>query len=370
MVCSCSRHVRGRQFYSLTQRIFDRAGGCNTKCGPPVLKCIRTYCGQRNSSSGSSDYIHKLKRKEIRGLPIVHHDKYVSQLELKHRFAMRKFHGVLRYLRTDGIISMSQVVEPEKITPEMASLVHDGDYIQRFFSGQTTAHEQKITGFPWSEGLVDRCRYETGGTLLAAQLSLSRGLACSTGGGTHHAYPGHGSGYCLINDMAVAASTLLHWDTVDRVLIVDLDVHQGDGTALIFEEDNRVFTFSMHCQNNFPARKQNSDLDIGLSVGTEDKEYLMILEGHLSWIVDTFRPDLVLYDAGVDPHVKDGLGKLCLTDQGLFNRDHYVLELMAKRGVPCATVIGGGYSWDLNALYQRHTIVHRAASKVWRDRGL
>ncbi|KAL8579941.1 hypothetical protein ACOMHN_060242 [Nucella lapillus] len=324
----------------------------------------------KDSSSTMADYVSKVKRKEFKGLPIVHHDKYVSQLPLNHRFAMRKFHGVLRFLRKDGVISMTQVVAPEKISAEMTGLAHDMDYVQRFFSGQTSPKEQKMTGFSWTECLVDRCRYETGGTLLAAQLALHHGLACSTGGGTHHAYPGYGSGYCLINDMAVAAASLLHACTVRKVLIIDLDVHQGDGTALIFEGDNTVFTFSLHCQDNFPFNKQHSDLDIGLSSGIEDKEYLDLLEGHLPWIVDTFRPDLVLYDAGVDPHVKDELGKLCLTDQGLFERDRYVLDLMVRRGVPCATVIGGGYSRDLNALSRRHTIVHRAATKVWRDHRL
>eukprot|EP00916_Digyalum_oweni_P015538 GHVL01025498.1.p1 GENE.GHVL01025498.1~~GHVL01025498.1.p1 ORF type:complete len:171 (+),score=3.80 GHVL01025498.1:232-744(+) len=170
--------------------------------------------------------------------------------------------------------------------------------------------------------------------------------------------------------MAVAAAALLHSNTVQRVLIVDLDVHQGDGTALIFDEDNRVFTFSMHCQNNFPSKKQTSDLDIGLSVGTEDCEYMQLLEGHLPWIVDTFRPDLVLYDAGVDPHARDELGRLRLTDQGLFDRDYYVLKLMASRGVPCATVIGGGYCRNLDELSLRHTLVHRAATKVWNEQAL
>ncbi|KAK7476730.1 hypothetical protein BaRGS_00032023, partial [Batillaria attramentaria] len=308
-----------------------------------------------------------VKRRECKGVPIVHHDKYVSELPLKHRFAMRKFHGVLRFLRTDGVISMKQVVEPEQVPASIAGLIHTPDYVEKFFTGNISPDEQRMTGFPWSEGLVRRCRYETGGTILAARLALERGLACSTGGGTHHAYADKGSGYCLLNDMAVTAASLLDDGTVQRVLIVDLDVHQGDGTAHMFRSNTQVFTFSIHCQQNFPFNKQASDLDIGLHAGCQDKEYLAQLEEHLPWVVDSFRPDLVLYDAGVDPHVKDELGKLDLTDQGLFDRDLYVLRHMASRGIPCATVIGGGYSRDLNALSCRHTIVHRAASKGKHD---
>lgn len=313
------------------------------------------------------NFIQKVKRWECSGLPIVHHHKYVSELPLNHRFAMRKFHGVMRYLRTDGVISVKQIVEPEQVSAESAGLVHSADYVEKFFSGKTSPDEQRMTGFPWSEGLVRRCRYETGGTILAARLALEHGLACSTGGGTHHALPDKGSGYCLLNDMAVTAAALLADGTVQRVLIIDLDVHQGDGTAVMFQSDQRVFTFSMHCQQNFPFSKQSSDLDIGLNAGCQDKEYMSHLDEHLPWIVDTFRPDLVLYDAGVDPHVKDELGKLELTDQGLFDRDFYVLKHLITRGIPCATVIGGGYSRDLQVLSCRHTIVHRAASKVWKE---
>lgn len=318
----------------------------------------------KRGTDEDTDFTRKVKRCECRGLPIVHHDKYVSELPLNHRFAMRKFHGVLRFLRIDDVISMKQIVEPEQVSASVAGLVHKTGYVENFFTGKIPSDEQRMTGFPWSEGLVMRCRYETGGTILAARLALEHGLACSTGGGTHHAFPDRGSGYCLLNDMAVAAASLIHDGTVQRVLIVDLDVHQGDGTALMFQTNKQVFTFSMHCQQNFPFKKQMSDLDIGLNVGCQDKEYLSHLEEHLPWIVDSFHPDLVLYDAGVDPHGKDELGKLELTDQGLFDRDFYVLRHLITRGIPCATVIGGGYSRDLNALSCRHTIVHRAASKA------
>ncbi|XP_033743518.1 uncharacterized protein SYNPCC7002_A1628-like isoform X2 [Pecten maximus] len=311
------------------------------------------------------DFIHKIKRSEITGLPIVHHHGYVSDLPIKHRFAMRKFHGVMRYLRKDNVISAKQVVEPEWIDKSDIGTVHTQDYVHRFLNGLTTKQEQQITGFEWNAGLVSRCRYEAGGTLLAAKLALERGVACSTGGGTHHAFPGYGSGYCLINDLAITAATLIRDKMVDKVLIVDLDVHQGDGTAAIFQHNDDVFTFSMHCGKNFPHRKQLSDLDVDLDPGTKDEEFLESLSTHIPWVINSFRPDLILFDAGVDPHIKDELGKLNLSDQGLFDRDSFVINAAFDLGIPIATVIGGGYQRDLDVLSRRHTIVHRAAMKVW-----
>ncbi|ELT95017.1 hypothetical protein CAPTEDRAFT_228874 [Capitella teleta] len=298
-------------------------------------------------------------------LPIIHHHDYVSTLPRKHRFAMRKFHGVLEYLKRDQVITMKQVHSPDEVSHETAALVHSEEYIHKFFHGLTDAKEQRRTGFVWDEGLARRCRLEAGGTLLSTQLARERGLACNTGGGTHHAFRDYGSGFCLINDMAIAAKYALKAGIVERVLIVDLDVHQGDGTAKILENEECIFTFSMHSAKNFPFEKQKSDLDIALEDGLGDHEYLSILHDHLPSILQSFRPDMVIYDAGVDPHVKDELGKLNLTDQGLFDRDYYVMNECIRRGIPCATVIGGGYSRDLEALSLRHTIVHRAATKLW-----
>lgn len=309
----------------------------------------------------------KVTKYESKGLPIVHHYKYVSELPVGHRFAMKKFHGILRYLRQDNVISMKQVVEPCPLDREKMSGVHTTDYLKRFFNGLTSDYEQRRTGFKWTPGLVERCQYETGGTLLAAQIALQKGLACSTGGGTHHAFPSYGSGFCLVNDLAIAASQLKEQRLAKKILIVDLDVHQGDGTAFIFQNDLDVFTLSMHCQNNFPLTKQKSDLDIELENFIEDSEYLAILKEHLPHVLNTFRPEFVFYDAGVDPHVNDELGYLNLSDQGLFDRDYYVLKLLASHGIPCATVVGGGYSTNREQLYIRHTIVHRAATKIWNE---
>jgi len=301
----------------------------------------------------------------IQGLPIIHSESYVCGLPPKHRFQMGKFRGVFNSLVRDKIIQpRQQVMEPSQISEELAGLAHCKEYVNRFFRGDINADDQRRTGFKWTHGLCSRVKFECGGTLLSAMVSLERGLAASTGGGTHHAGPDYGSGYCLLNDLAITSSVLLSLGLVRKVLIVDLDVHQGDGTALMFKDNPSVFTFSMHCQSNFPFRKQPSDLDIGLADHVGDEEYLATLEEVLPALLDQERPDLVLYDAGVDPHVDDDLGKLDLTDAGLYKRDHYVLSTCMGRGVPVSCVIGGGYHKDLQVLSTRHSIVHRAATKV------
>ena len=307
--------------------------------------------------------------KHIQGLPIVHTDSYVCGLPPGHRFQMGKFRGVFHSLLRDGVVQPArQVLEPSQITPELAALAHSKEYVERFLRGETTAEEQRRTGFKWSWGLASRVRWECGGTLLAALLSLERGLAASTGGGTHHAGPHYGSVFCLLNDLAITAATLIALKLAEKVLIIDLDVHQGDGTALIFQDNPQVFTFSVHCQSNFPFRKNPSDLDIGLADHVGDAEYLSVLRDRLPGLMDEVRPDVVLYDAGVDPHKDDDLGKLDLTDDGLFARDMYVMETCVSRGVPVSCVIGGGYHRDLQILSRRHSIVHRAATKVFSDR--
>jgi acetoin utilization deacetylase AcuC-like enzyme len=204
-----------------------------------------------------------------------------------------------------------------------------------------------------------------GGTILTAKLALECGLACNTAGGTHHAFPSYGSGFCIFNDLAIATRVLQELNLVRKVLIVDLDVHQGDGTACIFQNDPSVFTFSMHCEVNFPGTKQKSDLDVALPEGMEDDEYLQTLAAYLPDLLSNIQPDLVLYDAGVDPHIGDRLGKLALTNTGLFRRDMQVLSTCVAASYPVACVIGGGYAEDLKSLVYRHSLVHRAASEIY-----
>ena len=300
------------------------------------------------------------------GLPIVHHEGYEAPLPKGHRFPMTKFTRVFQHLVQDSIVQNSnQVFKPKHCSWDTLRLVHTPEYLKRLVNLSLTSKEIRRVGLPLTKEVISRCLYETGGTLLAAQLAMEYGLACSTAGGTHHAHSNFGAGFCVLNDLALTAKYFCVGKQT-KVLIIDLDVHQGDGTAEICKGLKNIYTFSMHCEKNFPVHKQPSDLDISLEPGLIGKEYLHLLRYHLPSILDSFKPSLVLYDAGVDPHIHDILGKLNLTDHDLFARDLYVLtEVCIKRKYPCATVIGGGYSNDIRQLAKRHTIVHRAANYVW-----
>jgi acetoin utilization deacetylase AcuC-like enzyme len=298
-------------------------------------------------------------------LPVVYHPDYFTPLPAGHRFPMEKFRGVFEVLLRDGVIAPGQVHTPDPAAAELIQAVHHPDYVAAYLAGTLESRAMRRIGLPWSDRLVRRTCTAVGGTLRTAELALAHGLACNTAGGTHHAFPGFGSGFCIFNDLAVAARTLLDRGTVARILIVDLDVHQGDGTAVIFREEPRVFTFSMHCRINFPFVKQQSDLDVELPEGVEDEAYLHTLDGYLPDLVQRLRPDLVLYDAGVDPHREDRLGRLRMTDDGLYRRDFRVIAACVSRGIPVACVIGGGYSEDIGRLAFRHSLLHRAASAVF-----
>lgn len=299
-------------------------------------------------------------------LPIVYHPDYVAPLPEGHRFPMAKFRLLYESLVTDGVAHLSQFCTPELPDKRLIELVHTPDYVRDYCQGTLEPKAQRRIGLPWSPALVNRTCIAVGGTLLTARLSLECGLACNTAGGTHHAFPGYGSGFCIFNDMAIAAHVLLSEHVVRKILIVDLDVHQGDGTAFIFQNEPRVFTFSMHCEINFPGTKQTSDLDVSLPEGMEDHAYLQTLADYLPGLLSQVKPDLVLYDAGVDVHLGDRLGKLALSDRGVFCRDMQVLSTCISQGYPVACVIGGGYSEDMNALVYRHSLLHRAASDVYR----
>lgn len=297
-------------------------------------------------------------------LPLVFHPDYVASLPPAHRFPMPKFGKVYEMLVKDGIATLDQFYLAPRAPREWLLLAHQPAYVDSYLEGTIDARAMRRIGFPWSAELVNRTCTALGGTCLAAQLALETGIACNCAGGTHHAFPDFGSGFCIFNDLAVAARLLQQQGLVQKVLIVDLDVHQGDGSAVIFAGDESVFTFSMHCADNFPFRKQQSDLDVELAVGTQDETYLQTLASYLPDLLSEVKPDLVLYDAGVDPHKDDKLGKLCLTDPGLYRRDHYVLENCVRRAIPVAGVIGGGYDTDHERLARRHCTLHRAASDV------
>ncbi|WP_414752748.1 histone deacetylase [Anabaena sp. CCY 9910] len=300
-------------------------------------------------------------------LPIIYHPDYVAPLPEGHRFPMAKFKKLYELLLSDDVAQTEQFYTPTLPHPELIELVHTPDYVRSYCEGKLDTKAQRRIGLPWSPALANRTCIAVGGTILTAQLALSQGLACNTAGGTHHAFPSYGSGFCIFNDIAIASRVLQQQQLVKKILIVDLDVHQGDGTAFIFQDDDSVFTFSMHCEVNFPGTKQHSDLDVPLPVGMEDDAYLQTLASYLPDLLSEIKPDLVFYDAGVDPHIGDRLGKLALSDTGLFRREMQVLTTCISAGYPVACVIGGGYADDMTSLVWRHSLLHRAASEVYRQ---
>ena len=282
---------------------------------------------------------------------------------------MAKFRLLHQQLLNQGLAVPEQIHQPLPAPRRWLELVHGRGYHQAFARGELGAAAERRIGLPATTPLVRRTWLAVGGTVLTARLALRHGLACHLAGGTHHAFPDHGSGFCIFNDCAVAARVLLEDGLVQQLMVIDLDVHQGDGTAAIFAGDPRVFTVSAHCASNFPLRKQNSDLDLPLDDGLEDDDYLRTIGDWIPNLLDEQRPDLVLYNAGVDPHQGDRLGRLCLSSMGLLNRDRLVLDACLRRRIPVATVIGGGYD-DLAPLVDRHSLVFRAAMEQARLHGL
>lgn len=297
--------------------------------------------------------------------PFVHHPAYTAETPAGHRFPMNKYQRLAEVLVEEGLVGPGGFHEPEVGGFELIAGAHSPAYVRAVFDQTLGPAESRRIGLPITPSVARRARAATAGTVLAARLALAQGLACNTAGGSHHAARDHGAGYCVFNDVAVAASALLAEGAVSRVLVVDLDVHQGDGTASIFADEPRVFTFSMHAAKNFPARKQPGDLDVDLPDGLEDDGYLARLSEVLPDLVEQVRPQLVFFNAGVDPHRDDRLGRLALSDQGLARRDALVFETCLSRGAPVAGVIGGGYGHDVSVLARRHAGLHRAAAEAW-----
>jgi acetoin utilization deacetylase AcuC-like enzyme len=282
---------------------------------------------------------------------------------------MAKFKLLHQLLLEKDLARPGQFVQPLPAPRRWIVLVHEPLYHEAFARGEITEQQQRRIGLPATTPLVQRTWLAVGGTVLTARLALARGLACHLAGGTHHAYPDHGSGFCIFNDCAVAARVLLEEGSVQQLMVIDLDVHQGDATAAIFAHEPRVFTVSAHCQSNFPLRKQRSDVDLPLDDGLGDEAYLTAIGDRIPELLDLVQPDLVLYNAGVDPHRNDRLGKLCLSSAGLLNRDRLVLDACLRRSIPVASVIGGGYD-ELIPLVERHSLVFRAAREQARLHGL
>ena len=300
-------------------------------------------------------------------VPLVYHPSYSFPFPGRHRFPMEKFRLLHERLRDGGVAGAANLHRPGRARPALLSLAHCPEYLDRFLGNRLGEREAKRMGLPWSEDLVRRTCIAPMGTLLTAQLALKHGIACHLAGGTHHAHYDFGSGFCILNDLAITARALRAGGLVKRVLIFDCDVHQGDGTAAILAGDPELFTCSIHCEKNFPTRKSRSDLDVGLPVGLEDDGYLAVVEETLADLLRQLQPDLVLYDAGVDVYAGDPLGRLAVSLTGLAERERLVLTLCREHGVPVATVIGGGYDDDRPALARRHALVVEAAHQLWRQ---
>jgi acetoin utilization deacetylase AcuC-like enzyme len=295
-------------------------------------------------------------------LPIVYHEAYVARdLPATHRFPMGKFRAVAERLVADDVVAeWTDFARPVAAPARWLELAHDAAYVDAVLNGRVEDAVARRIGFPMTEPVALRSRCAVAGTVLAARLALEHGAACNTAGGSHHADRTGGAGFCVFNDVGVAATLLLAEGQIRRALVIDLDVHQGDGTARIFEHDPRVFTLSVHCETNWPRRKAVSDMDVGLSPGTDDAAYLAAVRAAVDDALEAARPDLVFYNAGVDPHRDDRLGLLDLTDEGLAAREALVVETVMRRGVPLVGVLGGGYSRDLDALAGRHALLHKA----------
>ena len=297
-------------------------------------------------------------------LPIVFHKDYEAPLRRGHRFPMSKYGYLRQRLLDAGLIEPGGYLSPAEAGVGLLTLAHAPDYVDKVLGKTLGAREVRAIGLPLSDRLVRRVRLSSAGTLLAARLAMEHGVACNGAGGSHHAARSVGSGYCVFNDVAVAAAALLSDGSVKRVLVLDLDVHQGDGTAEIFAETTGVFTVSVHAAKNFPARKKPSDLDTPLADGAGDEDYLAALAATLEKVDGAPAPDIIFYNAGVDVHRDDRLGRLSLTDHGVAARDAYVMDWARRRGVPIVGVLGGGYGDDPSIIAARHLSLFEQAAKL------
>jgi acetoin utilization deacetylase AcuC-like enzyme len=293
--------------------------------------------------------------------------RYYADIGEGHVFPIRKFELVRDRLLGEGTLAPSEIIEPQPAPVADVLLVHTEDYVTRLRAGSLTPRELRRLGLPWSKALVRRSFLATGGTTSAARTALASGIASNLAGGTHHAFPERGEGFCVLNDTAVAIRTLRRDNSIERAAVVDLDVHQGNGTATIFEGDPAVFTFSMHGAKNYPIFKARSTLDVELPDGTGDEEYLRTLAEHLPRVF-AHRPDIVFYLGGADPFAGDKLGRLSLSIEGLRARDEFVLSECRARGVPVATVMSGGYAADIDDTVEIHCNTIRAAKAIYTDR--
>jgi len=290
---------------------------------------------------------------------------YKYSLPEGHRFPMVKYELIPEQLLYEGTVNQENFFHPEPLDEAIILRTHDLEYWKKLKYLTLNAKEIRKIGFPLSKALVDRGKHISNGTLECARYAFEHGVAMNIAGGTHHSYADRGEGFCLINDIAIASNQLLHEKSVSKILVVDLDVHQGNGTAKIFENEDRVFTFSMHGAKNYPTKKEKSNLDIGLPDRTEDKRYLSTLREHLPRLIEEVKPEMIFYLSGVDILGSDKLGRLNVSLAGCKERDKYVFETCKKHKIPVAVSMGGGYSEKLVTIVEAHANTFRVAQDIY-----
>ena len=294
-------------------------------------------------------------------LPVVNHPEYVAKINDDNKFPIQKFGALAEHLLKTGVVNKFHI--PKECSTETMRTSHSLEYINHIRNKTLDIKLQKKIGFPINDSVVKRSFVATGGTVLASKLALDSKLACNTAGGSHHATFDFGAGYCVFNDVAVAANYLKNKGYAKKILILDLDVHQGNGNSEIFQKDKDVLTFSMHCASNYPAKKSKSDIDIELKDHMEDREYLKILNDNLTKLNEN-NYDFVFYVAGVDIHHEDRLGKLKITDEGINKRDQIVIQNFYSRNIPLCGVLGGGYNKSFSKLVELHSMLHKNCAKI------
>ncbi len=301
----------------------------------------------------------------MRKLNVVYNHNYDIPLPDGHRFVGTKFSDLYNHIKDSDIYKNLIIHKSIEAPISDVQCVHKSEYVLNVKQGSLSRADERKINLPWSKRLARRSFLAIQGTLQTSQLALGNGVACHLAGGTHHAFKDCGSGFCVFNDLAYASIALLNQKKVKKILILDLDVHQGDGTASICENIDNIFTCSIHCKNNFPFDKKNSNLDVPIDDEVNDVEYINILTKTLDQIESNFTPDIVFYDAGVDVHFNDDLGNLNLTDYGIKKRDEIVCEYFKEKKIPLCTVIGGGYSKNRQELASRHFSIFETVSKTY-----
>ncbi len=298
-------------------------------------------------------------------LKVAYSPSYSHHLPEGHRFPMEKYDILYSQLLYEGTAEDTNFFIPEILAENIITTIHTPDYWHQLKNLMLSAAEVRASGFPHSDQLITRERIIAQGTLNCTFFAIQYGVSANIAGGTHHSFTNRGEGFCLLNDLAMAAKYLLDHKNFSKILIVDLDVHQGNGTAEIFKDEKRVFTMSMHGEKNYPLRKENSDLDVGLADGIRNEEYLKKLAYHLPTIIDNFQPQIIFYQAGVDILITDKLGRLAITHEGCKQRDEFVLKLAKKNKIPIVVTMGGGYSPKISDIIEAHANTFRAIQNIY-----